>query len=167
VSKRDGIDLNTVDITETEKAGFIVSKNREVVNTLKEWNKGAAFKKLTDKTILNSSAMCLITMPEYSPLAYVNAGRSIQRVWLAANNKNISLQPQSPATFFFARLSKGKGLELDEAMQQELRILRNEFENVMKLNSDVVDVFLVRLCIADQPKTKSLRRKIEDVLIYG
>ena len=167
VSKRDGIDLNTVDITETEKAGFIVSKNWEVVNTLKEWNKGAAFKKLTDKTILNSSAMCLITMPEYSPLAYVNAGRSIQRVWLAANNKNISLQPQSPATFFFARLSKGKGLELDEAMQQELRILRNEFENVMKLSSDVVDVFLFRLCIADQPKIKSLRRKKEEVLIYG
>jgi hypothetical protein len=78
---------------------------------------------------------------------------------------NISFQPQSPATFFFARLIKGNGIELNETMQQELRILRNEFESVMNLNSGIVDVFLFRLCIADEPETKSLRRKIEDVLI--
>lgn len=166
-NKRDGVDLNTVDITETEKAGFIVSKNWDVVNTLKNWNKGAAYKKLTNKTILNSSAVCLLTMPTYSPINFINAGRSIQRTWLAASEMNISFQPQSPATFFFARLLKGSGIELDEAMQEELKILRSEFENVMKLSSDVVDVFLFRLCIADQPKTKSLRRKMEDVLIYG
>lgn len=164
--KRDGIDLDTVDITETEKAGFIVSKNWEVVDMLKKWNKGNAYRKLTDKTILNSSAVCLITMPEISPLAYVNAGRSLQRVWLAANKMNISLQPQSPATFFFARLTQGNGIELDNDMQQELRILRREFEDVMKLASNKVDVFLFRLCIADQPKKRSLRRNIEDVFIY-
>ena len=166
-NKRDGVDLNTVDITETEKAGFIVSKNWDVVNTLKSWNKGAAYKKLTNKTILNSSAVCLLTMPKYSPVNYINAGRSIQRTWLEASKMNISFQPQSPVTFFFARLLKGGGVELDEAMKQELKILRSEFENVTKLSSDVVDVFLFRLCIADQPKTKSLRREIEDVLIYG
>lgn len=163
--KKDGIDLDTIDITETEKAGFIVSKNWEVVKTLKKWNKGSAYKKLTDKTILNSSAICMITMPEYSPLAYINAGRSVQRVWLAANKMNISLQPQSPATFFFARLIKGNGIELDNETQQELRLLRKEFENIMKLDTDRTDIFLFRLCIADQPKTKSLRRNIEDVLI--
>ena len=106
-------------------------------------------------------------MPKYSPVNYINAGRSIQRTWLEASKMNISFQPQSPVTFFFARLLKGGGVELDEAMKQELKILRSEFENVTKLSSDVVDVFLFRLCIADQPKTKSLRREIEDVLIYG
>jgi len=163
--KKDGIDLDTVDITETEKAGFIVSKNWGVVNTLKKWGKGAAYKKLTDKTVLNSSAMCLVTMPEYSPIAYVNAGRSIQRVWLASSKMNISLQPQSPATFFFARLTKGNGLELDDSMQHELKLLRREFEDIMKLVPDRVDIFLFRLCIASQPLKKSLRRNIEDVLI--
>jgi ThiF family len=166
-NKRDGVDLNTVDITETEKAGFIVSKNWDVVNTLKSWNKGAAYKKLTNKTILNSSAVCLLTMPKYSPINFINAGRSIQRTWLAASKMDISFQPQSPATFFFARLLKGGGIELDKATQQELKILRSEFESVTKLSSDVVDVFLFRLCIADQPKTKSLRRKMEDVLIFS
>jgi hypothetical protein len=71
-------------------------------------------------------------MPKYSPVNYINAGRSIQRTWLEASKMNISFQPQSPATFFFARLLNGGGIELDEAMQQELKILRSEFESVTK-----------------------------------
>ena len=106
-------------------------------------------------------------MPKYAPINYINAGRSIQRIWLEASKMNISFQPQSPATFFFAKLLKGGDIELDEDMQKELKLLRSEFENVTKLSSDVVDVFLFRLCIADQPKTKSLRRKMEDVLIFN
>jgi tRNA A37 threonylcarbamoyladenosine dehydratase len=119
--KRDGIDLNTVDITNAEKTGFIVAKDWKVVNTLKEWGKGRAFEKLANKTVLNSSAMCLITMPEYSPINYFNGGRSIQRTWLSANKMNISFQPQSPATFFFMRLIKGNGVEMDFEMQEEIK----------------------------------------------
>lgn len=164
ITKRDGIDLNTVDISPAEKAGFIVAKNWAVVKTLKKWKKGTAFEKLAKKTVLNSSAMCLITMPEYSPLNYFNGGRSVQRTWLASNKLNISFQPQSPSTFFFARLKNGNGIELDLELQEELKELKKEFDDIMKIESNTADIFLFRLCIANQPKIKSLRRKIEDVL---
>ena len=163
--KRDGIDLNTVDASAAEIAGFIVAKNWAVVATLKKWRKGSAFEKLSRKTVLSSSAMCLITMPEYSPLAYFNGGRSVQRTWLAANKLNISFQPQSPATFFFSRLINGKGIELDNDLQKELHTLRNEFVNIFDLKPNRSDVFLFRLCIANNPRVKSLRRNLEDVLI--
>ncbi len=162
--KRDGIDLNTVDVTATEKTGFIVAKDWEVVNTLKKWGKGRAFEKLSNKTVLNSSAMCLITMPEYSPINYFNGGRSIQRTWLAANSMKISFQPQSPATFFFMRLLKGSGIEMDIEMQEDLKELRKKFVSIMNIDNSVNDVFLFRLCISSEPKTKALRRKLEDVL---
>jgi hypothetical protein len=164
--KRDGIDLNTVDVTATEKTGFIVAKDWEVVNTLKKWGKGYAFEKLSNKTVLSSSAICLITMPEYSPSCYFNGGRSIQRTWLAANSMNISFQPQSPATFFFMRLLKGNGVEMDIEMQEELRGLRKNFVSIMNIDNSVNDVFLFRLCISSEPKTKALRRKLEDVLVF-
>jgi tRNA A37 threonylcarbamoyladenosine dehydratase len=165
--KRDGIDLNTIDITAAEKTGLIVAKDWEVINTLKQWDKGYAFEKLSHKTVLSSSAICLITMPEYSPINYFNGGRSMQRTWLAANSMKISFQPQSPATFFFMRLLKGDGLEMEREMQEKIKKLRNEFVTIMNLDSDANDVFLFRLCISSEPKTKSLRRKLEDVLIYG
>jgi tRNA A37 threonylcarbamoyladenosine dehydratase len=164
--KRDGIDLNTVDITAAERAGFIVAKNWEVVNTLKNWKKGTAFEKLTKKTVLQSSAMCLISMPEYSPISYFNAGRSVQRTWLAANKMNISLQPQSPATFFFARLIKGGGIGMDKELQEELRVLRQDFLTTTKMDLSRTEVFLFRLCVANVPEVKSLRRAIKEVLTY-
>ncbi len=165
--KRDGIDLNTVDVTAAEKAGFIVAKNWGVVNLLKQWNKGTAFEKLSRKSVLHSSAICLITMPKYTPLNYFNGGRSMQRTWLAANKLNVSFQPQSPATFLFARLTEGNGLELDADLQNELKKLRTEFINVMKADTNTADVFLFRLCIAKEPQTKSLRRNLDDVLFFN
>ncbi|MDO8998573.1 MAG: Rv1355c family protein [Bacteroidota bacterium] len=163
--KRDGVDLKTVDITAAEKAGLIVAKNWNVIKLLKKWRKGTAFEKLAKKTVLSSSAMCLITMPEYSPISYFNGGRSVQRTWLAANKLNISFQPQSPATFLFARLIKGNGVGIDEDCKNELNLLRNQFLKIMNTESHRCDVFLFRLCIANLPEKKSLRRKIDDVLI--
>jgi hypothetical protein len=52
-------------------------------------------------------------------------------------------------------------------MQNELSELRKEFFDVMNIESSENDVFLFRLCIADLPKVKSLRRNLEDVLIYA
>ena len=166
--KRDGIDLNILDIHATAKAGLVVAKNWDVINTLKKWGKGSIFGKSSNVSVLSSSAMCLITMPEYSPINYFNAGRSMQRTWLTANKLNISLQPISAATFFFARLIKGNGEELDNDTQKELKQLREVFLNVMKLDSIAAnDIFLFKLSIANQPKIKALRRILEDVLIYG
>jgi hypothetical protein len=164
--KRDGIDLKTIDLTETEKAGLYVSKKWEVVKNLKNWNKGSAFEKLANKTVLNSSAICLITMPDNSEASYFQAGQAIQRTWLTANKIGISFQPISPATFFFARLIQGKGLELEEQQIEELKSLRKKFETIFNLNSKTQDIFLFRLFIAKQPSTKSIRRKMEDVLVY-
>jgi len=164
--KRDGVDLNTVDLTGAEKAGFIVAKNWEVINALKKWKKGSGFEKLSKKTVTSSSALCLITMPAYSPSDYFTGGRAVERTWLAANKMGVSFQPQSPATFFFARLTHGKGVELDTEEQNELHVLRERFLSIMNLKTNVSEIFLFRLCIANEPKVKSLRRDLTDVLIY-
>ena len=166
LQKRDGVDISTVDITAAEKAGFIVAKNWEVISLIKKWKTGKAFEKLSKKSVLNSSALCLITMPNYTPEDYFNGGRSVQRTWLAANKMGISLQPQSPATFFFARLTHGKGIELDTETKEELLVLRNEFLTLMNLDPKTSEIFLFRLLIADEPKVKSLRRDVGDVLMY-
>ena len=162
--KRDGVDINTVDLTGAEKAGFIVAKNWEVVNALKKWKKGSGFEKLSRKTVTSSSALCLITMPAYSPEDYFTGGRAVERTWLAANKMGISFQPQSPATFFFARLTHGNGVELETEEQNELHVLREHFLSIMNLKSDVSEIFLFRLCMANEPKVKSLRRDIDSVL---
>jgi hypothetical protein len=105
-------------------------------------------------------------MPAYSPSDYFTGGRAVERTWLAANKMGVSFQPQSPATFFFARLTHGKGVELDTEEQNELHVLRERFLSIMNLKTNVSEIFLFRLCIANEPKVKSLRRDLTDVLIY-
>jgi tRNA A37 threonylcarbamoyladenosine dehydratase len=164
--KRDGVDINTVDLTAAEKAGFIVAKNWDVISYLKQWKKGNAFERLARKTVTSSSAICLITMPKYSPEDYFNGGRSVQRTWLAANKMNISFQPQSPATFLFARLVHGHGVELDLETQNELTLLRKKFISLMSIEDNIGEIFLFRLCISNDPKVKSLRKDLDSVFLY-
>ena len=164
--KRDGIDLAILDLNAIAKAGFIVSKNWEVVKALKKWGKGSAFEKTSKNAVLNSSAMCLVTMPKHSALNYFNTGRSIQRTWLMATKLNISLQPMPASTFLFTRLLNEKGIGLDDDMKNELILLREEFEKVTQLNSEKSATFLFRICMENQPKIKSLRYLLDQVLKF-
>lgn len=165
--KRDGIDLRTVEISAAEKAGFIVAKNWNVVKTLKDWRKGSAFEKLSKKAVKNSSAICILTINKYSALEFLDAGRIIQRIWLEASYMNISFQPLSPATFFFARLFDGNGIGLDDESQDILRQYKKDIAKILSFESDRVEAFIFRLFISDKPVVKSLRRDINDVLILS
>lgn len=164
---KNGVDLETVDINAAEKAGFIVAKDWQVIETLKLWDKGKAFERLAKKTVNSSSALGFISMPKHSHEHFLHGGRAVQKVWLAANNMNISFQPQSPLTFFFARLLHGKGEGLEERTIKELYELRKRFSKLIETGSSTGEIFLFRLCIADEPKVKSLRKDINNVFSFN
>ncbi len=163
---RDGIDLATLDLTMSERAGLQVAKDWKAISYLKEWNGGNAFERLSQKAIAGASAIGFISMPEYNPLNFFEGGRAVQRVWLAANQKNISFQPQSPITFLFARLIQGKGIGIPQNMIKELTDLREQFKTLFSVHEHKGgEIFLFRLCIADTLPAKSLRRPIEETLM--
>jgi len=87
----DGLDLDTFDITPTERAGLMVAKNWNVTKHAKKWGLGKSFGKMSKKAIESSSALGLITMPKTYPEAYFDGGRAIQKVWLGATKKGVSL----------------------------------------------------------------------------
>lgn len=165
--KRDGIDFNLLNLNATAKAGYVVAKNWELIRLLRQWKKGSAFEKLSYKTLLGSSAIGIITTKDFSSNNYFNLGRSIQRTWLTSNKLNISFQPMTSMTSLFLRLSKGDGIGLDAEIKSDLEVLKNDFNKLLDIEANAESVFLFRLCIADKPKIKSLRKNIEDVLIHG
>lgn len=164
--RKDGIDLSLLNLSESAKAGLLVTKKWNVINLLKGWGKGNTFEKLPRALIMNSSAIGVITINDYSPLNYFNAGRSIQRTWLAATSMNLSIQPLSAITSLYARSKKGNGVGLDEDLNSELNKLNIEFENILDFDVSEKPIFLFRVFIADKPKLKSLRRRIENVFTF-
>ncbi|MFT5513386.1 MAG: hypothetical protein ACI8SE_001793 [Bacteroidia bacterium] len=67
---RDGIDINTIDLTPTERAGLILSRNWNVTKHIKKWRLGNEFGKLSQKAVDAASCLGMITMPSRSNLNY-------------------------------------------------------------------------------------------------
>jgi nitroreductase len=162
---RDGIDLETLDLTPTERAGLIVAKDWSVTKYLKKWSLGNGFGKLSKKAIDSASALGMITMPKLDADNFFEGGRAVQRLWLAATEKGIAFQPMSIHTFLFAKL---EGNNFDDIEEIKLE-LRNQYDNLIKatnMRPNQKNVFFFRLSKVKRPQIKALRRNIQDVLMY-
>jgi len=164
--KKDGLDIATIDLTAGEAAGFRIAKSWSVVKTLNTWGGGSVFEKLSRKGAACASAMGLISMPGSNEKNYFDSGKSMERLWLFANYKGISFQPMTALTFMLHRLVHGKGESLTAGNIKDLNIIRDEFYQLFNLTSKEHPVILFRLLVAEEPKVKSQRIPVEEVLVY-
>ncbi|MHA4896146.1 Rv1355c family protein [Pedobacter sp. PWIIR3] len=164
---KTGLDVRSMELSESDRAGLIVAKNKEVINLLNEWGGGAAFEKLSKGAIVTSAGIGLITMPEYDADNFVNGGQAVQNVWLDANLKGIAFHPISAPLFLFARLNHSNGEGLTDQMLEELNSLQNELLEVFPILKDRQGIFIFRLSYADEASVRSFRKPLEDVLKFN
>lgn len=163
----DGIDLATIDLTATERAGLVVARSWPVVDAVKQWGGGGAFEQLTRKTIAAASCVGLLTMPTWSGRGFFDGGRAMQRFWLTATQHRLAVQPMASATVLFARLLHGEGAGLDRATIGELQELRTRFEALFPIIAEQRgEILLLRLAIAAEPRAVARRRPVEQVLTF-
>jgi hypothetical protein len=164
---KNGVDLlGTVDLTPTELAGWTVAKNWNVINHLNEWKLGSGLEKIQRKNVASASALGLLTMPEFSNNAFFEAGRALERIWLAANKDGIAVHTCSLSTLIFNTLKYADNTGFSEYMEKEAWELRKDFEKLFALSNSKVDVLLIRFFIAPPPKRRSVRYPLERVLSY-
>ncbi len=159
----DGIDLNLVDLTNSEKAGFKVATDWEAIAWLEKWDKGRAFQKMSKKSIASASSMVLFTMPSYNKEQFVQGGRAVLRAWLYANKMGVSVHPMLSPVFFFNRLKYGADHEMTPRMKDELYRLRAKYEQIFDLSDQRAEVFLMKLAIAEPPVGKTHRLPTEQI----
>lgn len=160
----DGIDLATLDISAGEAAGLKVAKNWSVVKTLNTWGGGSVFEKMSKKAAASAAAIGLLSINGHSDKDYFVAGRALERLWLEANQQQIAMQPMTALTFLLHRLVNGNAEKLTEKNIEQLKQVRREFVELYQLDHTTHPVFLFRLLIAEDPKVKSYRRPLQDVL---
>lgn len=160
---KDGIDLNTVDVSASEVVGLKLVRDPKVVKLLAEWGGGKALENLAKKAINSASSVGLITMPGFSPMNYVKGGRAVERMWLTANKNKISVQPMLALPLHFARLIHGNSEGMPDFMKAEFEILRGRYLELFPGIEDKGEIFLFRLCIADEPEIKSYRYAVSEV----
>jgi tRNA A37 threonylcarbamoyladenosine dehydratase len=164
---KTGLDIRSLELSESDKTGLRVAANPEVIKLLNQWDTGAAFEKLSKGAILSSSGIGLITMPTYSPENYIKGGQAVQRAWLSANINGLSFHPISAPLFLFARLIQGKGQGMTTKMIEELNVLNESLKDVFPILNKEQGIFMFRLSFADEASVRSLRRPLEDVIQFN
>lgn len=163
-TKKDGVDLRTIQLTNTEKIGLEVAKSDEVMQLVNDWNGGGAFKKLTKKSIDAAGAIGVLSSNDNSELGFFNGGRAMQRVWIAANLKEVAFQPVAPSVFIYARLFKGNGINISKPGCEKLKALRSQYEKTFNLSATQKELFIFRLSKAANPETLAFRKPLNEML---
>jgi tRNA A37 threonylcarbamoyladenosine dehydratase/nitroreductase len=164
---KSGLDIRSLELTESDKTGLRVAANPEVIKLLNKWDTGAAFEKLSKGAIRSSSAIGMVTMPDYSPESYVKGGQAVQRAWLSANMNGLSFHPISAPLFLFARLIQGQGVGMTPKMIEELNILNQALIDIFPNLKQEQGIFMFRLSFADEASVRSLRKPLEEVIQYA
>ncbi|WP_276134804.1 Rv1355c family protein [Polluticoccus soli] len=164
---RKGIDIETLDLTPSERAGFSIARNWDVINYLNKWGGGAGLERMSRKSAMTASAIGFITMPEFGRSNFFDGGRAVERAWLAATKENIAFQPLSISTFLFNRLNYEGTQAFPKKMAEELAELRKKFQRLFSIDKKPGEILLFRVFLTDEQPKLSLRVPVEKVLSFG
>jgi molybdopterin/thiamine biosynthesis adenylyltransferase len=153
--ERDGIDLRSIDLSAAEHAGLRMLRHPRVPELLRTWKGGEGLERLTLRAMLASSAVGLVTVPKESTRERFLGGRALERVWLTATRRGLSLQPHTSSIFLFARALGGGSAEFDAETIGELLALQARLRGVF--DAPGTETFLFRLFPETEPLARSLR----------
>lgn len=163
-TKRDGLDVATLGISKGEVAALRIANDSEAIAFVRDTiGGGDAFKKMAQKAVASASALGIVSMPSFSERNFLLGGRAVERVWLEANMRDVSYQPISQFVFLLARLVHGNGEGFDEHYRSSFTDLQLRFLRLLPRMEDRHPIFIFRLCKADPPQIKALRKSVDSV----
>ncbi|MBC7554899.1 MAG: Rv1355c family protein [Taibaiella sp.] len=160
----DGVHIDSLSLSDAEIIALRMVKKQEVVRLLSDWRGGQALEYLAYSKVITSSAIGLITMPDYSTINYILAGKAVQRMWLTATRHEISIQPLQAAITQFTHLDTNQLKDVPGYLKEAIELQRKNFSAVFKDVDGGKAVFLVRMSIAEKPAAITYRKQIEKVL---
>ena len=163
---RDGLDMATLELSASDAAGLRLVRSWPAMKLLARLGGGRALERPSKKSMACASAAGLITVPGTGPESYFQAGRAMQRVWLRASAKGLVFQPITPILYLFARLERGGGDGFSQQQCQVLRDLRKRYLDLFDVSAGHAEAMLFRIAVADPPTAGSLRRRLDEVLVF-
>jgi len=157
----DGLDIETLELKLSDRAGMQVSSDPAAVRLLREWGAGHGFKKFSGDAIRLSSAVALISVDGDSAEHHLCAGQAVQRLWLQATALGYAAQPISAPLFLSHHVRRGGGgfsTTEEEELIQLLAAVRDLFSC-----GDREPVFILRLGRAGEPSARSLRLPLNEI----
>jgi tRNA A37 threonylcarbamoyladenosine dehydratase len=160
---RDGIDLATLELTPTDRAGMGVLQRNDVIDVMRRIDAGQGLRQASKKALACASAVGLISSEGSSPAHYVAAGSRLQQLWLLANARGFALQPLTAMLYVFERIDQGTG-DFSERELLAFERTRAALRSLFPAQLGHTPMFAFRLARAPAPTARSLRRSVSQLL---
>ncbi len=165
IATKDGIDIATLELSGAEKAAMGLLRDPSTIKFFRKFLMGYGLTKISKDTITTASSIFLLKTKDYSPLAILNVGVVLQRLWIKANMLGLSFQPVSGMLFIFHRILNEKETGFTEIEKNEILELKQSFNTIFNKEVEQKDIFMFRINKAGEPSVKSYRRDLSETLI--
>ena len=166
LSTRDGVDIGSLHLSAADAAVMQLLTDWAPLSYLSRIKRGRGLERNSRKLIAAASAVGLLTFGGTVPLSYFNGGRAMQRVWLTATALGLAFHPMTALPYLLARLRRGKGEGLTAEDQQQLTEFGKSYRHLLPIPDDHAEIMLFRLAKAELPTVRSLRRGLDEILMF-
>ncbi|QBI22073.1 Rv1355c family protein [Egibacter rhizosphaerae] len=158
-----GIDVRTLELDATELAKLDVARRGDVMRHLADWDAGTALGEVTRDRVGTSSAVAAVTIRGDDPASYVRGGAAVERVWIAAEQAGLAVQPVSPI-FLYATNEDERAELVPDRFLDPLTAVARRLRALLALEEDEQFALLLRLSHAPAATTPSGRRPFSEVI---
>lgn len=145
-----GLCIDSLGLSSGEIAGFRIACDPDVMAVMRDHGLGSGLGAFAEQLVRTSSAVALLyrETPARSADDFVNAGRALQRVWLAASAEGIGVCPVTSITFYSSALQAC--LELDDEARCTIPALQAGLAAAFAVPEQRTDFVLLRM-LPQQP----------------
>lgn len=163
-TRRDGIDVATLELDTTDLAVLEVLRSGAGMTLLERIGQGRALGNGARTTFASAGAALVLRSRGDDAASLVDAGRGLLRLWLEATRRGLSVHPWGAPLLFERLLEAGDTFSSweREALAEAAEAFAREAPRVPGCPT----LLVLRLSFGDKPTARSLRRDVDDVLVF-
>ena len=161
----DGIDVASLELDGADRAAMDVLRTGAGMELLAGLDCGWGLGNLARDAFAAAGGALVLRAAAVDPSALVQAGQGLMRLWLEATRLGLAVHPWG-SPFLFQRLCEEPD-SFDDWERGALTQAAGAFERVVELDRDRPILLVLRVSRSDQPSVRSLRRPLEDVLVFA
>jgi len=161
--KMVGFYIDTLELPPPAKVGFRVmsSWSRAKFLNMLGFNKIAASQNAA--IYEQCGAFGAIVSKSESPLSAIEAGRTLQRIWLEATRLGLSVQPMAGVLFLALAVKAGETKHFTKDQISRIQECDATVRDTFRLN-DSLTYFMFRIGLGPAPSAHSIRRPVDSVV---
>ena len=166
-AQRDGLPLANLEAGQGGNLFLRLTRSWPVMNACNHLGASRMIARISYNGILSASAVGILKCRDHQPASFLEGGRALQRVWLAATRAGFDFQPMTAITLFWLRWQLGAGEAFPERQQHQLEAVWPAYERLLggRQSACKGHVMLFRVGCGKRVACRTLRRPIESFLL--